>query len=243
MSDITLHAKVRSAVGRGLYALRNSGKIPAVLYGPGVDTVPLELDSKQTTQVLNGLTGSTLVRLDVDKKSYSVLLRDLQRDSIRRTILHADFYAVPSDREIHVRVPLVITGESAAVRDFGGILVHTLADLEVECLPKDLVSEIAVDIESIREIGDSISIKDIILPPGIRTLTDPEETVVTVMAQMAEEEVVAPEAVAVSGDVEVIEKGKGLEEGMEEEAKEGQEPAAKESKESKDAKKSEEHKK
>lgn len=238
MSDIKLQAKTRSAIGRGLYALRSSGKIPAVLYGPGVDATPIELEAKKTAQVLNSLTGSTLIRLNVEKKSYSVLLRDVQRDSISRTILHADFYAVPTDREIRVRVPLQITGESAAVRDFGGTLVHTLADLEVECLPKDLVSEITVDIEPLREIGDSIPIKDIVLPPGIRALADPEETIVTVTAQMAEEEVVVPEVAAVPGEVEVIEKGKKLEEGAEEEeAEEGQEPAAK------DTKESEEHKK
>jgi large subunit ribosomal protein L25 len=238
MREIVLQANVRSAVGKGLHALRTSGRIPAVLYGPGVDAIPIELEAKTTAQVLNSLTGSTLVRLDVDKKKYSVLLRDVQRNSIRRTILHADFYAVPSDREIRVRVPLQLTGESPAVNDFGGILVHTLADLEVECLPKDLVSEIEVDISRIESIGDSIAIKDIVLPPGIKVLVDADETIVTVTAQMAEEEEVPVVAAgAVTGEVEVIEKGKKLEEGEEEEGEEAAEKEPKEAKETKEPKK------
>jgi large subunit ribosomal protein L25 len=237
MSQIAIQAKVRSTIGSGLYALRTAGKIPAVVYGPGVDAIPIELDAKTTVQVLNSLTGSTLVRLEVDKKSYSVLLRDMQRDSIRRTILHVDFYAVPTDRAIRVRVPLQFTGESAAVRDFSGILVHPITDLEVECLPKDLVSGITVDLSPIEKIGDSIAIKGIVLPPGIKVLMDPEETVVTVTAQMAEEEVVAPVAAATPTEVEVIEKGKKLEEGAEEEGKEGAGKETKDTKESKEPKK------
>jgi large subunit ribosomal protein L25 len=237
MSKTALQAKVRSAVGKGLHALRSSGKIPAVLYGPGIDAIPIEMEAKTCAPALNALTGSTLIPLQVEKKTYSVLLRDVQRDSIRRTILHADFYAVPSDRAIRVRVPLQLTGVSAAVRDFSGILVHTLNDLEVECLPKDLVSEIAVDIAPLQVIGDSIAIKDLALPPGIRALVDPEETVVTVAAQMAEEEVIAPVVAAVPTDVEVIEKGKKLEEGTEEEGKEAAEKEPKEPKESKEPKK------
>jgi large subunit ribosomal protein L25 len=233
MSELELKAKVRSAIGKGLYALRTSGKIPAVLYGPGVDAVPIELEAKAATLMLNGLTGSTLIKLMVDQKAYSVLLRDIQRDSIRRTILHADFYAVPTDRAIRVRVPLHFTGVSAAVRDFSGILVPVLNDLEVECLPKDLVSGISVELAPLEKIGDSIAIKDLALPPGIHVLMDTNETVVTVTAQMAEEEVVAPVAAAVPGEVEVIEKGKKLEEGEEETAAAAPAKDAKESKEPK----------
>jgi large subunit ribosomal protein L25 len=108
--------------------------------------------------------------------------------------------------------------------------VPVVNDLEVECLPKDLVSAIAVDLAPLEKIGDSIAIKDISLPPGIRVLMDIEETVVTVTAQMAEEEVIAPVVTTVPTDVEVIEKGKKLEEG-EEEA--GKEAGAKEAKEPK----------
>ncbi len=230
MNEIIMQAGVRSAVGKGLFALRKSGKIPGVLYGPGVDSLPIELDEKTAARVLNTLTGSTLIRLEVGDKKFSVLLRDLQRDSILRKILHVDFYAVPTDRAIRVHVPLQFAGKSAAVRDFGAVLVHLLSELEVECLPKDLVNGIQVSIAPLEKVGDSIAIKDILLPPGIKVLMDPEESVITVTAQAAEEEVVAPVAAAVAAEPEVIEKGKKLEEGEE---AEGTEKPAKETKETK----------
>jgi large subunit ribosomal protein L25 len=232
MKEIVLKAAIRSAVGKGLYALRKSGKIPAIVYGPGVDSLPIELEEKTAARVLNSLTGSTLVRLEVGEKKYSVLLRDLQRDSILRVIRHVDFYAVPSDRVIRVHVPLQFTGVSAAVRDLGGVLVHLLSELEVECLPKDLVNGISVSLLSLEKVGDSIAIKDVLLPDGIKVLMDPEESIITVTAQAAEEEVVAPVAAEVPTDVEVIEKGKKLEEEVEgtEKAVKGTEKAAKETK-------------
>jgi large subunit ribosomal protein L25 len=235
MKEIVLEGTIRSSIGKGLYALRKSGKIPAVVYGPGVDSLPIELEEKTAVKLLNALTGSTLIRLVVGDKKFSVLLRDVQRDSIKRTIKHADFYAVPSDRAIRVHVPLQFSGESPAVRDLGGVLVHLLSELEVECLPKDLVNGIQVSIAPMAKVGDSIAIKDVVLPPGIKVLMDPEEAIIMVTAQAAEEEVVAPVVAAVAGEVEVIEKGKKLEEEEEgtEKAAKGPEKAAKETKETK----------
>jgi len=227
MDEIVMKAGVRTAVGKGLYALRKSGKIPAVLYGPGIDALPIELDEKTAARVINTLTGSTLIRLEVGEKKFSVLLRDLQRDSILRTIQHVDFYAVPSDRVIRVHVPLQFTGVSAAVRDLGGVLVHLLSELDVECLPKDLVNGISVSLSPLEKVGDSIAIKDVQLPDGIKVLMDPEESIITVTAQAAEEEVVAPVAAEAAVEPEVIEKGKKLEEeveGAEKPVKETKEP-------------------
>jgi large subunit ribosomal protein L25 len=224
--SIELQGAKRASIGKGMYALRKSGKIPGIVYGPGIDSLPVELDGREATRVLNGISGSTLIQLTIDKKAYSVLVRDIQRDSIRLDILHVDLYAVPTDRVIRVRVPLIFVGVSPAVRDFGGILVHVMSDLEVECLPKDLVGEIRVDIGPLEKIGAAIAVKDIELPSGVKVLMDGDENVVTVTAQRAEEEPVVVAAAVVPGEVEVIEKGKKLEEGEEEEEakpKEGRE--------------------
>jgi large subunit ribosomal protein L25 len=217
MAKITLKAEKRGHISKGLYALRQSGQLPAVLYGPGFDTLSIQLPVKDTTKKLNGLSGSTLIHLSVEGKEYQVLLREVQRDSIRQDIVHVDFYAVPPDRIIKVRVPLEFTGISVAVRDFGGVLVHLVSDLTVECLPKDLVSKIKVDLGALMKIGDAIAIKDINLPAGINVHMDMHENVVTVTAQAAEEEPVVVAGAAATPDVEVIEKGKKLEEGEEEE--------------------------
>jgi large subunit ribosomal protein L25 len=234
--EVHLQAAKRTSVGNGLFSLRRSGRIPGILYGPGIDSIPIEMNAVEAARILNGMTGSTLIHLNVDQKEYPVLLRDMQRDSIRRTILHVDFYAVPTDRSIRVRVPLVFTGESGAVRDFAGILVHLLSDLEVECLPKDLVNEISVDLSSLEKIGDSITIKDIALPPGIKVLMNLEENIVTVTAQREEEEPAVVAAAEAPAEVEVIEKGKKLEEGEEVEEKE-QEKEKEKPKEAREGKK------
>jgi large subunit ribosomal protein L25 len=220
MKKITLQAEKRTQPGKGLFAMRQSGVIPAVLYGPGLETQSIQLQTKETTRLLNGISGSTLIHLVLDGKEYQVLLREVQRDSIRLDILHVDFYAVPPDRLIRVHVPLVFSGVSVAVRDFGGVLVHVISDLTVECLPKDLVNTIRVDLGALMKIGDAIAIKDIELPSGIKVLMDLHENVVTVTAQAAEEEVVAPVSAVATPEVEVIEKGKKLEEGEEAEEKE-----------------------
>jgi large subunit ribosomal protein L25 len=223
---IELTGAKRTNIGKGLYALRKAGKIPGVIYGPGIETLPVELDGREATRVLNGISGSTLIQLTVEKKEYAVLVRDIQRDSIRLDILHVDLYAVPTDRIIRVRVPLVFVGVSPAVRDFGGILVHVMTDLEVECLPKDLVGEIRVDISPLEKVGAAIAIKDIALPAGIKVLMDVNENVVTVTAMREEEVAVVAATTLTPAEVEVIEKGKKLEEGEEEEGekpKEGRE--------------------
>jgi large subunit ribosomal protein L25 len=217
MKKLTLQAEKRTPPGKGLYALRQAGLLPAVVYGPGLETQAIQLNAKDATKMLNGMSGSTLLHLLLDGKEYQVLLREVQRDFIRLTILHADFYAVPPDRLIRVRIPLEFTGISAAVRDFGGVLVHVISDLDVECLPKDLVSMIKIDLGALMKVGDAIAIKDIDIPSGIKVLMDMHEHVVTVTAQAAEEVVAAPATVtAATGEVEVIEKGKKLEEGEEE---------------------------
>ena len=223
MKEIAIQASTRKSVGKGLYALRRAGKIPAVVYGPGIDSLAVELEAKEGTKILNGISGSTLLHLKVDGKDISVLVRDLQRDSIRLNILHVDFYAVPTDRVIRVHVPLVFSGVSPAVRDFGGILVHVITGLDVECLPKDLVNEIHVDISTMEKIGDSIAVKDIALSAGIHVLMDQNESVAMVTIQKEEEEPAPVATAAVPTEVEVIEKGKKLEEGEEEAEKETKE--------------------
>jgi large subunit ribosomal protein L25 len=217
MAKVTLKAEPREHVNKGLYALRQSGQLPAVLYGPGFETLSIQLPIKETTKKLNGLSGSTLIHLTVSGKEYQVLLREIQRDSIRLDILHVDFYAVPPDRVIRVKVPMEFTGISVAVRDFGGVLVHLVSDLIVECLPKDLISKIKVDLGALMKVGDAIAIKDIALPPGIKVHMDQNESVIMVSAQAAEEEVAVVAPTIASTEVEVIEKGKKLEEGEEEE--------------------------
>jgi len=207
MAKIELSAEPRTKVGGGLFSLRSEGKIPAVIYGPSTPSVPIQLEAKQAAKIIDSLAGSDLISLKIDGKDHDVLLRDVQRDSIRRTILHVDFYEVPTDRAIRVRIRLEFSGSAPAVRDFGGVLVHLIDEVEAECLPKDLVSHLQVDLNGLSQIGDSIAVKDVALPQGIRLLMDPDEDVVTVTEQ-AKEEVVEAAPAVVTPEVELVRKEK-----------------------------------
>jgi large subunit ribosomal protein L25 len=207
MAKIELSAERRTKVGGGLFSLRSSGKIPAVLYGPSTPSLPIQLEGKQASRIIDTLAGSDLISLRLDGKDHQVLLRDVQRDSIRRTILHVDFYEVPTDRPIRVRIRLEFIGSAPAVREFGGVLVHLMDEVETECLPRDLVSYLQVDLGSLSKIGDSLAVKDIVLPTGIRLLMAPDEDVVTVTEQ-AKEEVVEAAPAVVTPEVELVRKEK-----------------------------------
>jgi large subunit ribosomal protein L25 len=216
VASIQINAEPRTTIGKGMYALRTSGKIPAVIYGPAVPPTPIQIDAREATRLLSRVAGSQLVDVMLEGKAHSVLLREVQRDSIRRDILHVDFYEVPTDRVIRVRIPIEFVGVSPAVRDLSGVMVHLLDQIEVECLPKDLLSHIEVDVSVITEIGHSISVRDIHLPEAIRVLLSPEDSVATVMQQAAEEVVEPVVAAAVPIEPEVIERGKKEEEVPEE---------------------------
>ncbi|MGA2111992.1 MAG: 50S ribosomal protein L25 [Anaerolineales bacterium] len=210
MAKIELQAEKRTKVGGGLFSLRSNGKIPAVIYGPSTPSQPIQLEGRQAARIIDSLAGSDLISLKIDGKDHDVLLRDVQRDSIRRTILHVDFYEVPTDRLIRVRIRLEFVGSAPAVRDFGGVLVHLIDELEAECLPKDLVGHLQVDLNGLSHTGDSIAVKDVPLPPGIRLLMDPDEDVVTVTEQ-AKEEVVEAAPAVVTPEVELVRKEKAEE--------------------------------
>lgn len=216
VASIQINAEQRTTIGKGMYALRQSGKVPAVIYGPAVPPTPIQIDARETARVLSRVAGSQLIDVVLEGKAHSVLLREVQRDSIRRDILHVDFYEVPTDRVIRVRIPIEFVGVSPAVRDLSGVMVHLLDEIEVECLPKDLLSHIEVDVSVIEKIGDSIAVRDIQLPETIRVLMSLDESVATVQQQAAEEVVEPVVAAAVPVEPEVIERGKKEEEVPEE---------------------------
>ena len=199
-------------------ALRRQGLLPAVMYGVGVEPIPIELDDKEASRVLARVSGSTLIDLKVGKDTHKVLVREFQRDVIRRNILHVDFLVVAMDVAIRAVVPVILVGEAPAVEDFSGIIVSGLTEIEVEALPVDLPEQLSVDIEVLATMNDVITAGDLVLGDGVALVTDPDEMIANVIAQMAEEEV---------EEVEVEE----LEEGVEPEMVDGEEEVEEEAEE------------
>jgi large subunit ribosomal protein L25 len=220
MEKVVLKAVKRDISGKQVKALRRAGQLPAVIYGRHVEPISISLDAHTASLALAKLTSSSLVTISVDGKEYPTLVRERQRNYIKGTFLHIDFLAVDLTENIRARVGIEITGVSPAVKDFNAVLVNSLTQLEVECLPTDLPERVTVDISGLAQVGDGIHVRDIVVSDKVRVLDDPDEMVV--VATYAKEEavevpVVAEGVVPEAGEPELsVERGKKDEEGDDE---------------------------
>ena len=187
MEKVVLKANKRNVIGKQVGALRQAGKLPAVLYGHHVDSTPIVLDAHETTLTLSRLTSSSLVTISLDGKEYPTLVREKQRHPVKHYLLHLDFQALSLTEKTHVKVSIELTGTAPAVKTYNAILITTLNELEVECLPQEIPARVVVDISGLAEIGDTIHVSDIRLPGEVEILTDPEEVIVSATAPKVEE--------------------------------------------------------
>jgi large subunit ribosomal protein L25 len=199
-------AQYREGTGKGFARrLRAAGRMPAILYRGGRETIPLTLDPRLLRRLLTASHAgmNTLIDLSVEGRpdigERVVLVKELQRDPVRGTFLHADFYEVDLTKKVHVMVPIHLKGSAQGVL-MGGVIDHNLREMEVECLPRAIPDEFVLDVSSLG-IGDSLHVRDIELPAGVtlRTASDADLSVVSVMLPAVEEEKPAAEAVAVEG--------------------------------------------
>jgi large subunit ribosomal protein L25 len=230
MKEVVLKASLRERVGKE-YAkkLRKNGLIPAVVYGQKAASQPLEIEGKAFHALLReGLGENVLVTLVTEGQKNGerkVLIREIQRDPVKGYIVHVDFHEVSLTKKLSLQVPIHLVGAPEGVKE-GGILQHTLRELEVQCLPTAIPEKIEVDVSHLK-IGDSIHVSDLITE-GLEILSDPQSSVVSVVPPTVfkEPEVAAP---AAEEEPEVIgEEKEGEEE--EKEKKEKEEIKEKESK-------------
>jgi large subunit ribosomal protein L25 len=219
METRKLSAQPRTIIGKQVRQLRRQGLLPAVMYGPSTKPQSIQMNSREASKVLRRVHGAELIDLEIDGQVHKVLVHDLQRDSLRGDFLHADLYAVDMNRPIRVRLPIRLVGSSPAVVSLSGVLVRGIPELEIECLPGDLILQVEADLGALKEIGNAIHVSDLVLPKAIKVLTDADDQVARVTYQAKEEDLSTPTTAA--GEVEVIEKGKEEEEGEEGEAKPG----------------------
>ncbi len=219
MEDIVLQASHRSVIGKQVKALRREGKLPAVIYGHHIEPISIVMDLKETSKSLTGLAPSALVTVEVEGTPHRALVREKQRNKLTGMLLHVDFLAVSMTEKLRAQVYIDITGVAPAIKDFDGVLVTGMDEVEVECLPKDLPERLVVDISTLAKIGDGIYVRDLVVPEGVKILEEPETMVALITAQAAVEEEVAPVVAeeGVTEEPEIIEHGKKEEEGEEEE--------------------------
>jgi large subunit ribosomal protein L25 len=218
MEKFVLKATKRSVTGKQVKALRRAGQLPAVIYGRHVEPIAISLEAHSAGLVFSKLTSSTLVTVDVEGKEYATLVREKQRNYIKGNLTHVDLLALDLTEKIRTKVQLVFTGVASAVKDFSAVLVHRMEALEVECLPTELPERISVDISSIKEIGNSVRVKDIPLPTNVVGLDDEDEIVIIATLAKEEKEPVAGEgAEVVAGAEAAAAPGLSVERGKKEE--------------------------
>jgi large subunit ribosomal protein L25 len=186
MEQKTLTAHSRKVFGSAdSRRQRRNGKIPAVIYGHG-EPKGLLIDAHEFNTKFMTVSESTIINLQVDGDSRDVLIRDYQEDTVSGAITHVDFYEIERGKALRTNVGLRLTGAAVGIRE-GGILESFVHELEVECLPKDLPASIDVDITDL-EIGHSIHIRDISIPPGVQILNSQDQVICTIAHKRVEVE-------------------------------------------------------
>lgn len=209
----SLLALPRKEVGRKTKLLRQTGKIPAVVYGPKIKGALLSVDKKQFAGVYREVGESSLLNLQGDGEERLVLVRDIQRDPLTSDVIHIDFYQPALDEKIVVTVPLVFEGEAPIVRESGGTLIRNIQEVEVRAFPQDLPHEIHVHVSKLASFEDNILVKDLLPGGNGEILRGPDEVVAhAIPAEAIEEELAKP----IEEGVEKVEQVK--EEEKEEEA-------------------------
>ncbi len=192
MGETVLVAEVRTGRGRGCRnRLAARRKIPAVVYGKSVGSILLEVSLPEIKKILADKTSrAKLLDLKITggdwERQEKVIIKEVQYDTLTGRLMHIDFHQVTMEEEVTVTVPVELAGEPAGVKK-GGVLHHALREVEISCLPAQIPEVITVDVSSL-DIGDTIFVRDLAVPQGVRVLNDPEEELVNILESTASEE-------------------------------------------------------
>ncbi len=213
VAEFVIKAQKRTIVGKKVSQIRAQGLVPGTVYGAKTDPINLQIPYRDVEGLLKQAGGTNLIDVKIGKKTYPVIARDVQRDVLKDTILHVDFFAVDETTKIRADIPIRLAGESPQVTARAGILLTGTNTLTVEMLPQNLMNQIEIDLTQLEEIGDSIMVKDLDLET-VTIINDPNEMLARIVqpsaaraaeleAAIAMEEGEAVEGEA-AGEVEVI---------------------------------------
>lgn len=193
MADIKLTAAPREKVSSTkLVKARKEGRIPAIMYGHKGVPKMLWVDFLTFSKVFAVSGESSILSLEIEGgKKANVIVQDMAHDAMTNRVSHIDFFEVSMDEELEAHIPLEFVGEAPAVREMGGILVKTLEEVTVSCLPKDLPHTLPIDLTVLVDFSKHIQVKDLVLPKGVKILTDELTTIVLVEAPRTEAQMAA----------------------------------------------------
>ena len=205
--EVLINAEKRNVTGKQVKALRRQGLLPGVIYGRHIEAFPIQMDAHDASLILDKLTASSLITIDVDGEKFNVLMRDRQRDVIFGDLLHVDFLVVSLTEKLRATVELKLVGEAPVADNPEVVVTQVLNAIEIEALPQDLPEVIEVDVSTLETVDDEITVADLDLGEDIAILTDPNETIVSV-GYVAQEEVAEEEEAEELAEPKVVERGK-----------------------------------
>jgi large subunit ribosomal protein L25 len=194
MERVELRSEARTTFGKKVKNLRAENLIPAVVYGPDMDSQAIQIDERGLFKVIQEVGSTALIDLFVGdaKKPRLVLAREIQRDILTGRTMHVDFYEVRLTEKVKTMPRLEFVGDSPAASAGLGVLIHGMTSVEVECLPTELISSITVDVSALETLDDVITVADLPVPDSVTVLADPGEMVASVVPtrmEVVEEEV------------------------------------------------------
>lgn len=206
--EVIIKAEKRIVKGKKVGAIRRAGLLPGVIYGRHIEALPIQMDQKIATTTIGKLTSSSLVTLDVEGEKHTAIVRDRQRDVIYGNLLHVDFLAISMTEKLRTTVAIELVGVAPISKNTDIVIVQSMNELEIECLPQYLPERIEVDVTGLEIVEDVIYVKDLNLGENIEVLTDAEDVIVSIT--YVEQEVET--AGEMTEEPEVMEKGKKEEE-------------------------------
>lgn len=217
MDELQLKASSRVVLGKKVNSLRRQGITPAHVFGHDLESLALQCDASELQSILSEVGKAKLFKLKLDKerKTRNVVVREIQREPVTGAVLHVDLYQVRMEELLKVEIPIILVGEAPALRIKQNSMVQEMNNLQIECLPANIPANVEADISSLSEAGQVLRVKDLKLGEGVTVLNDPGQVIVTITSRRMEEEVVKvkEEVVAegVVGAPEVAEAAEGEE--------------------------------
>jgi len=204
MERVGLQAQSRTVLGKQVRQMRARDLIPAVVYGHDVAARSIQAEERLLTKTLRqaGTTALIELFLDDDPKPQLVLARDVQRNSLNGRLVHVDFYEVRLTEKVKTTPRLEFVGEPILVKAGKAVVIHNMTEIEIACLPTELINSIRVDVSGLVTMDDEVTVADLVVPDGITILADPHDVVVSIVPTRAtlEEETAAAAAAAAAAE-------------------------------------------
>lgn len=175
-----LKASRRDILGKKVRFIRSKGLTPANLYGPKMESIPLQVETPLLKRLIARAGRNAIITLRVDGKPRLAMIRDIQRHPLTSALLHVGFFQVEATHKVTAEIPLVFAGEAPAAKSSRAMLIQNLTSLQVEALPADLPPDIEVDISQLSEPGEAIHVREIPIDDRLEVVTDPDQLVVHV---------------------------------------------------------------